>query len=91
MYLLSKFKLKKILILMLTFVMIVSVALATACGETDDDPDDDDTTTQTETTITDYQTIKNGDFEFSTKEDTKFPYSSSISWSKSTGSDNPFD
>ena len=88
MYLLSKFKLKKILILMLTFVMIVSVALATACGETDDDPDDDDTTTQTETTITDYQTIKNGDFEFSTKEDTKFPYASSIRWSKSTGSDN---
>ena len=88
MYLLSKFKLKKILIFMLTIVMSASIALATACADTSDDGSNDNPSTETETTITDYQSIKNGDFEFSTKEDTKFPYSSSISWSKSMDSDN---
>ena len=88
MYLLSKLKLKKLLILLLTFAMCISLALATACGDTVDDNDDDDNETQTEETLTDYQTLKNGDFEFGTTADTKFPYSSSINWTRSVDSDN---
>ncbi len=88
MYLLSKFKFKKILIFILTFVMLVSVALATACADDSNSDPNDKPSSETETTITDYQAIKNGDFEFSTKDDTKFPYSSSISWTRSMDSDN---
>ncbi len=90
MYLLSKLKLKKILILLLSFVMVISLAFATACGDTTDDGDGkgDGDDTKTEETLTDYQALKNGDFEFNTKEDTKFPYASSINWSRSTDSDN---
>ncbi len=91
MYLLSKLKLKKLLILLLSFVMVISLAFATACGDTttdDDNKGDTESETKTEETLTDYQTLKNGDFEFNTKKDTKFPYSSSINWSRSTDSDN---
>ena len=88
MYLLTKFKLKKLLITLLSFVMILCLAFATACGDTDDGNDDDKTTTETEETLVDNQTLKNGDFEFLTNEDTKFPYASSISWTRSMDSDN---
>ena len=88
MYSLTKTKIKNFLILLLTFTLTISLALMTACGDTTtDDGDDDDTETTTEETITDYQVVKNGDFEFSTDEDTKYPYSSSISWSRSTDTD----
>ncbi len=90
MYLLSQLKLKKFLILLLSLVMCISLAFATACGDTSDDGDsgDSETETQTEQTLTDNQTLKNGDFEYATKKDTKFPYSSSINWTRSVDSDN---
>ena len=88
MYSLTKSKIKKFLILLLTFTLTISLALITACGDTTtDDGDDDDNETTTEETITDYQVIKNGDFEFATDEDTKYPYTSSINWTRSTDTD----
>ncbi len=89
MYSLTKTKIKKFLIVLLTLVLTLSLAFVTACNGTDDDSDgdNDNTNTSTEETITDYQVVKNGDFEFSTTETTKYPYSSSISWTRSTDSD----
>ena len=75
-------KFKKFLILMLSLIMAFSLVLFTAC-EKEDTGDDDTTTTEEEETITDYQLLNNGDFEFYTTEKTTFPYSSSIKWSRS--------
>lgn len=90
MYLLTKTKFKNFIISLLAFMLVITLAFATACGNTNDDDDknDDDTTKTEETTITDYQVVTNGDFEFSTKDTTDYPYASSISWSRSTDSDN---
>ena len=68
--------------------MAFALAFATACsGDDGDDGDSDNPSeTPTETTITDYQLIKNGDFEFSTDEKSTYPAYSSISWSRSSDS-----
>ena len=88
MYSLTKTKIRNFLILLLTFTLTLSLAFMTACGDTTtDDGDDDDTETTTEETIADYQVVKNGDFEFATDEDTKYPYTSSINWTRSTDTD----
>ncbi len=88
MYSLTKTKIKNFLVLLLTFALTLSLALMTACGDTTtDDNGDDETETTTTETITDYQVVKNGDFEFATKEDTKYPYTSSINWTRSTDTD----
>ena len=68
--------------------MAIMLAFSVACSTEDTGTDeDDDSSTETTDTITDYQLIKNGDFEFGTDEDTAFPYSSSINWSRSLYSD----
>ena len=84
MYSKSKFNLRKFSIALLAMLMAIMLAFTVACKDdnTSDDDDDSSTTTETTTTITDYQSIKNGDFEFSTGDDTAYPYSSSISWSR---------
>lgn len=89
MYSLTKTKIKNFLIVLLTFTLTLALALMTACGDTttNDNGGDDETETKTEETITDYQIVKNGDFEFATKEDTKYPYTSSINWTRSTDTD----
>ena len=87
MNLLAKTKFKNFLVVLLTMLLTLSLALCTACGDTGSTDDGDDDTTKTEETITDYQVIKNGDFEFSTTEKTDFPYSSSISWTRSIDTD----
>ncbi|MBR2377708.1 MAG: hypothetical protein IKA85_08085 [Clostridia bacterium] len=88
MYSLTKTKIKKFLVALLTFSLAIALALMTACGDTTtDDGDEDETETTTTETITDYQVVKNGDFEFATKEDTKYPYTSSINWTRSTDTD----
>ena len=87
MNLLTKTKIKNFLVVLLTLIMALSVALFTACGDTTTDNDDDDTETTTEETITDYQVVKNGDFEFSTTEKSKYPFSTSINWTRSTDTD----
>ncbi len=88
MYSLTKTKIKKFLVVLLTLVLALSVALFTACGDTSstDDNDGDDKTT-TEETITDYQVVKNGDFEFSSTEKSKYPFLTSINWNRSTDTD----
>ena len=71
-------------------LMAVMLAFSVACNKGDDgagNDDDDSATTETTPEITDYQLIKNGDFEFGTTEKTVFPYSSSINWSRSLYSD----
>ncbi len=85
----SNFKLKRFLIVILAMTMAIMLAFATACKQNDDDNDDggDGSDTTTTTTVTDYQLIKNGDFEFSTTEKTTYPYSSSINWQRNYDSD----
>ncbi len=89
MYLKSKFNFRKFLVALLSMLMAVMLAFSVACSDgndTDDGDDSDETTTET-TQVTDYQLIKNGDFEFGSKENTTYPLSSSINWSKNMGSD----
>lgn len=88
MYLKSEFKLKKILLALLSIIIAIALAFTVACGETDDGNDDDDNKPSTPTTtVTDYQVLKNGDFEYGIDEKTTFPYASPTGWSKSLGSD----
>ena len=88
MYSLTKTKIKNFLVVLLTLVLALSVALFAACGDTTStDGNDDEDQTTTEETITDYQVVKNGDFEFATTEKSKFPFSTSINWSRSTDTD----
>lgn len=89
MYLNSKFNFRKFLVALLSMLMAVMLAFSVACSngdDTTDDGDDGDTTPETTQAI-DYQSIKNGDFEFGSKENTTYPLSSSINWSKNMGSD----
>ena len=86
MYSKSKFNFKKFFIALLSMLTAITLAFSVACKKNDpstDTPDDDSTSTETTTTVTDYQLIKNGDFEFNTKDDSSFPYSSSINWARS--------
>ncbi len=90
MYLKSKLNFKKFLIALLSMLMAVMLAFSVGCDQpTDpsDDGGDDDPSSTTTTEATDYQLIKNGDFEFGSTDKTTYPLSSSINWSKSMGSD----
>ena len=88
MYLNSKFNFRKFLVALLSMLMAVMLAFSVACSDPDDTDDSDDGDTTTESTqVIDYQSIKNGDFEFGSKENTTYPLSSSINWSKNMGSD----
>ncbi len=84
----TSLKLKKLFITMLSFLLAFCLMFTCACndGTTDDDDGDDDTTTE-ETTISDAQTLNNGDFEFYTTDKTAYPYSSSVKWTRSNDSD----
>ncbi|MBR5438770.1 MAG: hypothetical protein IKV61_00935 [Clostridia bacterium] len=89
MYFLTKNKTKQFLVVLLALLMAITMAFATACSKDNDDDGDDSGSGgsgNTETTLTDYQVLKNGDFEFMTDEDTVFPKSSSIAWSNSLDS-----
>lgn len=82
----TSLKLKKLFITMLSFLLAFCLIFTCACNdETTDDDGDDDTTE--ETTISDAQTLNNGDFEFYTTENTVYPYSSSVKWTRSNDSD----
>ena len=79
----SKFKFRKFLIALMSMLMAVMLAFSVACnGSSSNDDEDSSDDSSTTTTYTDYQTIKNGDFEFGTEKVTNFPYSSSINWSR---------
>ncbi|MBO5713544.1 MAG: hypothetical protein J6R88_05040 [Clostridia bacterium] len=81
-------KLKKFLILILSVIMALSLFVFTACDPEEETPDDDTTTPTEETSVTDYQALANGDFEFYTNEKTSYPYSSSIKWTRSNDKSN---
>lgn len=81
----TSLKLKKLFITMLSFLLAFCLLFTCACNDESTDDDDDDTTE--ETTISDAQTLNNGDFEFYTNDDTVYPYSSSVKWTRSNDSD----
>ncbi len=85
MNLLTKTKFKNVFIILLSIVMAFSVIFATACSKDDGDTGNSNNNTETtDTSPTDYQIVKNGDFEFSTDGENKvFPVSSSINWANS--------
>ncbi len=89
MYSLTKTKIKNLLVTLLTLTLTLALLFMSACNDGGSTGGDNDNTnnTETEETITDYQVIKNGDFEFATTETSKFPYSTSINWTRSTDSD----
>ncbi len=89
MYSKLKFNLKKFSIALLSLLMAIMLAFSVACSDnsSSNNDDDDSSSSTTESTITDYQAIKNGDFEFGTKDTTSFPYASSINWSRSLYTD----
>ncbi len=82
--------LKKFLITALSVLLAVCMLFATACKEddtsssTDDSSTNNSTSTNTTESVTDYQLLSNGDFEFYTTDTTVYPYSSSIKWTRST-------
>lgn len=85
----KKFDFKKITTLILAVMMCLTMGMLVACnkdGSTDSSSSSSSSTS--ETTVTDYQLLKNGDFEFGTTEKTTFPYNSSsnISWQRSNDS-----
>ncbi len=90
MYSLTKTKIKNLFVTLFTLLITLSLVFMSACNDdssTSDNNGGDNNNTETEETITDYQVIKNGDFEFATTENSKFPYSTSINWTRSTDSD----
>lgn len=82
-----KFNFKTSIVLILSLLLCLTSALSVACSS---DSSSSSSSSAEEETIypTDYQTITNGDFEFSTftKDDDDFPVSSSIGWTQSRDS-----
>lgn len=89
MYFMTKNKFKNFLVTILAVLLSLTLVFAAACsnnsGKNKGDKDKDKDTT---TTVTDYQNLKNGDFEYHVTDKTTFPTTSSIGWSRSTDSDN---
>lgn len=82
-------KLKKLMLVLFVVMLTFTLTLAVACTKkTDDNNGSTDTgndSTEETTTVTDYQGILNGDFEFKTDDKTSYPYLSSINWTRSYG------
>lgn len=81
-------KLKKLMFVLFIVTLTFTMTLAVACTKKPNDNGDDNngdngTTQESTTTVSDYQSILNGDFEFKTDDKTSFPYLSSINWTRS--------
>lgn len=76
-------KFKKYLIALISLMLALMLAFVCACDKSSNDDDDTSSNTETEESVTDYQQIANGDFEFYTNDDTSYPYISSIKWTRS--------
>ncbi len=79
-----KFDLKKFFTLFVALTLAFCLAFSVACSDSSDSSstssDDDEETT---VTATDYQSIKNGDFEFGTSgDDVTFPVYTGINWTR---------
>lgn len=82
-------KLKKLMLVLFVVMLTFTLTLAVACTKKSDDnngsTDTGNDSTEETTTVTDYQGILNGDFEFKTDDKTSYPYLSSINWTRSYG------
>lgn len=82
-------KLKKLMLVLFVVMLTFTLTLAVACTKKTDDSgktdNGSDSSTEETTTVTDYQAILNGDFEFKTDDKTSYPYLSSINWTRSYG------
>ncbi len=87
MYKHNGFNLKKLLSALACFILIVAMTFSVACNDGDDSSSSSSSSSSAAATVTatDYQTLKNGDFEFGTskKADKDYPVSSGINWTKS--------
>lgn len=85
MYSKIKFNLRKFFISLLSALLAVMLVFSVACNKdvppTTNDNDDSTSTETTDDKILDYQSIKNGDFEFGTDEKTSYPASTPSNWS----------
>lgn len=81
----KKFNLKKTLTLIATLSLVLCMTLCVACGGDSGSSSSSSGKDDTEPTVTatDYQSIKNGDFEFGTsKEDITYPVYTGINWTR---------
>ncbi len=86
----TKFNFKTLLVLFLSIALCLSTALSVACDDNDSSSSSPSNSSSSveDTNPTDAQTLKNGDFEFSTftKEAKDFPVGTSINWIRSNDS-----
>ena len=88
----SKFNFKTFITFLMVLVLALSLAFATACDKSSSSDSESDSTSESESTetVTDEQTLKNGDFEFTTGKNTSKPNTAS-SWTvRSDGADEGF-
>lgn len=78
--------LRRILLTATAVCLALALALLTACNDDNTQNTDDSDNTETASTVTDYQTLANGDFEFNTDGNVSFPYASSVKWTRTSDS-----
>ncbi|MBQ3166430.1 MAG: hypothetical protein IJC01_03735, partial [Clostridia bacterium] len=81
----KKFDLNKLLTLLVSFMLVFTMMFAMACDNgSDDSTNSSNSSAKEETTaVTDYQTVKNGDFQFGTDdEDDTYPVYTGINWTR---------
>ena len=81
----KKFDLNKLLTLLVSFMLVFTMMFAMACDKgSDDSTNSSNSSAKEETTaVTDYQTVKNGDFQFGTDdEDDTYPVYTGINWTR---------
>lgn len=79
----KKFNLRAFLTLLTVFTLSFVLAVSTAACSPSSDASTSSSSSSEEDKGSDEQTINNGDFEWYTDEDTKYPYTSSVKWSRS--------
>ncbi|MBQ7373775.1 MAG: hypothetical protein IJW64_04345 [Clostridia bacterium] len=86
----SKFNFKTFITFLTVLVLALSLAFATACNKSGSSESESDSTSESESTsetVTDEQTLKNGDFEFTSGKNTSKP-NTATSWTiRSDGAD----
>ena len=79
----KKFNFRAFVTLLTIFTLSMVLALSTACSSSNNGSSGSSSSSSDTDDKTDEQTIANGDFEWYTDKDTKYPYSSSVKWSRS--------
>lgn len=82
----NNFNLKKIFTLIAALALAFCLTFSVACSSGDDSSSTDDDDDDVKVTATDYQVLKNGDFEFGTDgdddDDVSYPVYTGINWTK---------